>query len=109
MTPSKFFGSDSLIRRLFRLVFRWAHPSWESGQSLSEADWLSQHNEISKTIWNLTTVLVVSSLFCLFVLGAPDASLVSTDAKIDIPIASIKVSYTDFLLFGPIFLIGLTL
>jgi uncharacterized protein YjbI with pentapeptide repeats len=109
MTPSKFFGSDSLIRRLFRRVFHWAHPSWASGQSLDEADWLSQHNEISKTIWNLTSVLVGSSLFCLFVLGAPDASLVSSDAKINIPIASISVSYTDFLLFGPIFLIGLTL
>jgi uncharacterized protein YjbI with pentapeptide repeats len=94
---------------LFRLAFRWADPAWEPGPAMSEADWRSRHAEISKTIWNLTSLLVASSLFCLFVLGGPDASLVSTDAQISVPIASLVVSYTNFLLFGPVFLIGLTL
>jgi hypothetical protein len=94
---------------LFRFAFRWVNPKWEPGPAMSEADWRSQHADVSKTIWNLTSLLVASSLFCLFVLGGPDASLVSTDAQISIPIASLLVSYTNFLLFGPAFLIGLTL
>jgi len=110
MALTKFLGSDGPVHRLLRYGYRWTHPSWESVPSpLNEADWRSQHDEISKTIWNLTTVLVGSSLFCLFVLGAPDASLVSTDAKITIPVVSISASYADFLLFAPIFLIGVTL
>src|SRR5437773_11011416 len=69
----------------------------------------STTDEISKTIWNLASLLVASSVFCLIILGAPDVSLVSTDAKINIPVAGISVSYPDFLLFAPVFLIGLTL
>jgi len=97
------------LKRFLRFAFRWAEPAWEPGPALSEADWRSQYAEVSKTIWNLTSLLVASSLFCLFVLGGPDASLVSSDAQIAIPIASLVVSYTNFLLFGPAFLIGLTL
>lgn len=110
MAPSNDPELVSPVRRAIRDTFGWASPSWASASSsLNEADWRSQHDEISKTIWQLTSVLVGASLFCLFVLGAPDASLVSNDAKITIPIASITASYADFLLFGPIFLIGVTL
>jgi uncharacterized protein YjbI with pentapeptide repeats len=109
MSIGKSFGPDSLIRRSLRVAFRWARPSWEGVQGLDETAWRTQHDEISKTIWKLTTILVASCLFCVVILGAPDASLVSADAKISVPIASLTVSYGDFLLFGPLFLIGLSL
>jgi len=97
---------DRLPRRI-RSLFRWANPDWDSPFGLLEPDeWSSQHSEISKTIWSLTSVLVGACLFCLFVISAPDANLVSTDAKITVPVAGLSISYADFLMFGPLFLIG---
>src|SRR5205807_5453711 len=72
-------------------------------------EWRRQHDEISKTIWNLASLLVGSCVFCLITLGAPDASLVSSDARIVIPVANTSVSYMGFLFFGPAVLIGLNL
>src|ERR1044071_7236958 len=100
---------DGLVRRARRFALRWAYPTWECPRGADEAAARSQCDEISKTIWNLTTVLSASCLFCCLMLAAPDATLVSADAKITIPIASLVLSYSDFLLLGPIFLIGLTL
>lgn len=100
---------DSFVRRAGRFALRWAHPTWACVQGLDDAAARSQCDEISKTIWNLTTVLAASCLFCCLMLAAPDATLVSADAKITIPIASLVVSYSDFLMLAPIFLIALTL
>jgi len=97
------------LRRFLRFAFHWAKPSWESDTTANETVLRTQHDEISKTIWRLASLLAASSVFCIIILSAPDVSLVSTDAKITIPIASIEVSYADFLFFAPVFLIALTL
>src|SRR5712671_5246968 len=89
----------SLVRRFLRFAFHWARPSWERETSLNETVWRPQHEEISKTIWRLASLLAGSCVFCIIILGAPDVSLVSTDAKITVPVAGITVSYGDFLLF----------
>jgi uncharacterized protein YjbI with pentapeptide repeats len=78
-------------------------------QGLNDAELRSQCDEISKTIWRLTTALAAGCLFCCVMLASPDATLVSADAKITIPIASLVISYSDFLLLAPVFLIGMTL
>jgi uncharacterized protein YjbI with pentapeptide repeats len=56
----------------------------------------------------LMLILIALCLFCLLTLGAPDVNLVSTDAKISMPVVNTEVSYSGFLLFGPLTLIGLT-
>ncbi len=87
----------------------WARPDYPSDTSLEAAEWRKQHDEVSNTIWNLTSILVATCIFCIVTLGASDATLVSNDANIEIPVAKTSVSYTGFLFFGPIILIGLTL
>lgn len=109
MANQKYLGPDGSIRRVSRLAMRWAHPRWEAPAGLDDASARTQCEELSKTVWNLTSLLVGACLFCFVILGAPDANLVSADAKISIPIASLVVSYGDFLVFGPVFLIGLSL
>ena len=97
------------VGRAGRLALGWAHPTWEGAQDVDDAALRSQCDEVSKTIWNLTTVLVTACLFCGVMPAAPDASPVSADAKITIPIASLVVSYGDFLMLAPVVLITLTL
>src|SRR5262245_8660774 len=73
---------------------------------LSEAEWRRQHDEISKNVARVASLLGASCLFCVLTLGAPDATLISADAKIRIPFVNNDVSYLGFLLFGPLVLIG---
>ena len=87
----------------------WARPNYPQETSLGQDEWRSQHDEISKTIWGLASLLVACCLFCLITLGAPDSVLVNRDAKISIPFAGTQVSYTGFLLFGPLVLVVLAL
>ena len=98
-----------LNNSLLRWCFRWIWPNYPTETALTDAEWRSQHDEISKTIWNLAWLLVASCLFCFITLGATDAVLVNRDAKINIPFAGTTVSYTGFLFFGPLVLIVLAL
>jgi len=97
-----------LIRSWLRITIRWSRPSYGSAAPLAEEEWRRQHDEISQTIRRTASTLIASCLFCLLTLGAGDENLVSADAKIHIPVANTDVSYTGFLLFGPIVLIGLS-
>jgi uncharacterized protein YjbI with pentapeptide repeats len=101
--------AQEIKNSLLRLCFRWANPNYPTETVLSDADWRSQHDEISKTTWNLAWLLIASCLFCLITLGAPDAVLVNRDAKINIPFAGTTVSYTGFLFFGPLILVVLAM
>ena len=51
--------------------------------------------------------LVAYSLFCLLTLGAPDQNLIAAGATIKIPIANTEVSYSAFLIVGPLISVGL--
>src|SRR5436305_1454746 len=85
---------DGLLGRVRRFATAWAYPNWESGPEASDGEAVrKQCDEISKTIWTLTTALAAACLFCCIMLAVPDATLVSADAKITIPIASLVVSY----------------
>jgi uncharacterized protein YjbI with pentapeptide repeats len=95
------------LRNWFRVVFQWSRPSHI--KTIEDPDeWHRQHDEISQTVLHIMGTLIATCLFCLLTLGAPDVSLISTDATIRIPVANTDISYTGFLLFGPIILIGLT-
>jgi Pentapeptide repeats (8 copies) len=95
--------------RVRRLLLGWTQPKYPAETNLDKDEWRSQHDEISKTIWSMAWLLVASCLFCLITLGAPDMVLVNRDAKISIPFAGTQVSYTGFLLFGPLVLAVLAL
>jgi uncharacterized protein YjbI with pentapeptide repeats len=98
------------INRWLESFLRLIEPDWNSKvMRIRPEERADQHAEISRTIWNVVSLLVGACLFCLFILSGPDASLVSTDAYIKVPIVSISASYRDFLFFGPLFLIGLGL
>lgn len=77
-------------------------------EEVSREELSRQYEDIAKTIRNLMGILTSLCLFCIMTLGAPDVNLVTTDAKIKIPLANTDVSYAGFLLFGPLILIGLT-
>lgn len=96
-------------KSLLHFCLGWAHPNYPLETTLADADWRSQHDEISKNIWNLAWLLIASCLFCLITLGAPDAVLVNQDAKISIPFAGTTVSYSGFLFFGPLILFVLAM
>ena len=98
------------FRRIqLQACFRWSWPSYEATKIEDEDEWRRQHDEISRTVMQLMLILIALCLFCLLTLGAPDVNLVSTDAKISMPVVNTEVSYSGFLLFGPLTLIGLTL
>jgi uncharacterized protein YjbI with pentapeptide repeats len=99
--------TNNFIHHLSGWLFGWAHPSYQSGTILDDEEWRRQHDEISKTIWSLVSLLAGACIFCLITLAAPDATLISPDAKISIPVVSSNVSYTGFLFFGPVVLIGM--
>jgi hypothetical protein len=90
------------------MIANWARPSYPLNATSPDDEWRRQHDEISGAITRVAFTLVVSSLFCLLTLGAPDVNLVSADARINVPIANTDVSYTGFLFFGPLVLIGIS-
>lgn len=63
-------------------------------------------DEASKTIRRVMLTIIGYSFFCLLTLSSPDSVLVKD--KIKIPFANIEVSFTNFLLVGPVVLIALT-
>lgn len=50
--------------------------------NLSVEDWKKQHDEISKAINKLLLVFIGFCFFCELALGAPDRSLLASDARI---------------------------
>jgi uncharacterized protein YjbI with pentapeptide repeats len=76
---------------------------------LTGAEWQRQHDETSRTIFNVLLALVTFSFFCLLSLGAPDTSLLATDATIKLPFANTDISFGAFLFLGPVVLISLTI
>jgi hypothetical protein len=73
---------------------------------LSDEDWKKQHDEISKAINKLLLILIGFCFFCGLALGAPDRSLLASDAKIELPFADTEISFVSFLIIGPVVLIA---
>jgi uncharacterized protein YjbI with pentapeptide repeats len=74
---------------------------------LSVEDWKKQHDEISKAINKVLLVLVSFCFFCSLGLGAPDRSLLASDASIKLPFADTEISFVTFLIVAPLVLIAL--
>ena len=67
------------------------------------------HEEVSKTIRRVFYILVGSCLFCIITLALPDDKLLLSDATVILPVINFKISFLDFIVIGPVVLIGLTI
>ena len=73
--------------------------------NLGEADnKIRLHDEASKTIRRVMMTLIAYGFFCLFTLSQPDSVLI--EGKFKLPFANIEIAFTDFLIVGPLILIG---
>jgi hypothetical protein len=77
--------------------------------NLSADDWKKQHDRISATINQLLIVLIGFCFFCGLALGAPDRSLLASDAKIKLPFGDTEISFVSFLVIAPVVLTALSL
>lgn len=97
-----------LIRRIAdrkRAPRSWWYPRIE-GLSASDEELV----DTARTIRTGLFSLVAFALFCSFTLfGTPDSELVTTSARLKVPLTELEVSFLAFLALGPIVLIGLTL
>ncbi len=80
-----------------------------SSTKLKDDNLRKEHEETSNTIRRVLLLIVGFSFFCLLTLGAPDVSLLATDARINVPFADTEVSFVAFFSIGPLVLIGLTI
>lgn len=69
--------------------------------------WESQEKDLSKTIMRSVLSLVATSIFCVMTLGESDALLIAKDARINLPVPSLTVPFSSFLLFSPLILFGI--
>ena len=67
------------------------------------------HEEISKTIRRVFYILVGSCLFYIITLALPDDKLLLPDATVILPVINFQISFLDFIVIGPVVLIGLTI
>ena len=90
---------------------KWPRKWWWPASKkieLSEEDWKKQHDEISKALNKLLLVLIGFCFFCGLALGAPDRSLLASDAKIKLPFADTEISFVAFLILAPLVLTALS-
>ncbi len=90
---------------------RWWYPGLQYQSllfNLSNEEWKRQHDETSRTIFQVLVAIVTFSFFCLLSLGTPDASLLAGNATIKLPFANTDISFVAFLFIGPVILIALT-
>ena len=85
---------------------RWGLPA-EPIIFADDEQWQRQHDEVSSTIRRVMLAIVAYSLFCILALGAPDVNLIASNANIKLPFADTEVSYSGFLIAGPLILVGL--
>lgn len=100
----------SRIRARVRDKSKWPRRWWwplESTQTEDDSDWQDLHDEASKTIRRVMLTIVGYSFFCILTLGTPDKLLVENNNKIKLPFANIEIDFGNFLIVGPIVLIGL--
>jgi hypothetical protein len=91
-------------KKLPRLL--WFPPKRQLDLDVDE--WKRQHDEVSSSLRRMMLTLLGYSFFCFLTLGAPDSSLIASDAKIKVPFAGTEVSFAAFLFIGPLVLIGIT-
>jgi hypothetical protein len=106
-------NENKLRQRIWHRVFekskaprRWFLPTGPITFSDDE-QWQREHDEVSLTIRRVMLAIVAYSLFCILALGAPDVILIASNASIKLPFADTEVSYSGFLIAGPLILIGL--
>ena len=96
------------VRRRIAIRERWPRRWWWPDYARKEYvvdSALRQHDEASLTIRRVMLVIVAYAAFCLFTLSAPDAELVKDQIKL--PLLDVPVDLADFLVVGPLLLIGL--
>jgi hypothetical protein len=72
-------------------------------------EWKRQHDEVSKSINRILTIIIGFSFFCFLALGASDKSLIEVNAQIKLPFANTEISFLDFLVVGPAVLVALSI
>ena len=91
---------------------RWWYPGLQYQSllfNLSNEEWKRQHDETSRTIFQVLVAIVSFSFFCLLSLSTPDVSLLAGNATIKLPFANTDISFVAFLFIGPVILIALTI
>lgn len=102
---------------------RWPRRWWcpQPDVSIDDPDnSVRNHDEASKTIRRMMMILIAYGFFCLFTLSQPDTAAVgaaqtsatAADAKagtFKVPFADINITYSDFIIVGPLILIGFAL
>lgn len=88
---------------------RWWYPELPIIAFGDTEEWKRQNDEVSNTIRRTVLTLVIYCAFCIIMLGAPDASLLSASENINLPFTDTAVSYQGFLIFAPLILIGLSI
>jgi len=97
---SRLTDNSKLPRRLW-------FPVYSCKVFASPEEWQREHDEVSTTIRRTMTALIGYCLFSLLALGAPVKDLISNNA-ITIPVADSTVSFSAFLIVGPLILLCLT-
>ncbi len=87
---------------------RWWWPP-DPSEVGDRPNWQELHDEASKTIRRVMLTIVGYCFFCILTLGTPDALLVENNNKIKLPFANTDIDFSNFLIVGPIVLIGLVI
>ena len=88
------------LRDREKIPRRWWYPVLNQVLIEDSVEWKRQNDEISNTIRRTVLTLVIYCAFCLIMLGAPDASLLSSSENISLPFTNTEISYQGFLVFG---------
>ncbi len=68
---------------------------------------IEQHEETSRIIRRIMTMMIGYSFFCLLTLAAPDTNFIANDSYIKVPFANTEIIANHFLLIGPLVLIAI--
>lgn len=83
----------------------WFPPPGKISFSSPEVE-VKNRDEVSLTIRRVMLAMVVYAIFVLVTLGSPDEDLLKNQIKV--PFADVPVGFFDFLVLGPLIMIGLT-
>ncbi len=72
-----------------------------------DADWDKVGDETFQIIRRTMFTLLGYCLFCWLTLGAPDVKLIDASAVITVPFANVDISYSAFLVVGPLLVIAI--
>ena len=92
----------------------WPRRSWYPPERYTtinpkSEEWKKEFTDLQSLIKTTLLTTVGFSVFCLFTLAVPDASILDAKSKVEIALLNIDIDYTSFLYVGPMIIIALSL